>query len=187
MLMLIPGENSIFAHATLWIFLYFYSKYYCLKQLVLLCHSVQIFQYSDIPIFTLFGSDILILITVLIRSGCLEHNPLWFLLDPLSLPGLHDLQDGLSTLPRLWRELPYPLKFYLNYTDYQRVAWTAFSPHATCVAQLICVQSSVQLQSEKIVYMLHIYSCKLYCFNHLKSVCIGIVSLPGQGSIFFSK
>ena len=120
------------------------------------------------------GSYFGIIKQLIIMSSCLEHNPLWFLLDPLSLPGLHDLQDGLSTLPRLWRELPYPLKFYLNYTDYQRVAWTAFSPHATCVAQLICVQSLVELQSEEIVYMLHIYTVVVsytYCFNHLKSVC----------------
>ena len=157
--------NQAWYHLTS--YLTFYYKSFGIHLLVI-WNFLYIFNIRYYTIRSYFG----IMKQLIIMYSCLEHNPLWFLLDPLSLPGLHDLQDGLSTLPRLWRELPYPLKFYLNYTDYQRVAWTAFSPHATCVAQLICVQSSVQLQSEKIVYMLHIYSCKLVCFNHLKSVCI---------------
>ena len=109
---------------------------------------------------------------------CISSTFSIILLDPtlaLSKMGYLLCPDSDGSFPTL-------LKFYLNYTDYQKVAWTAFSPHATCVAQLICVQSLVELQSEEIVYMLHIYSCKLYILLQSPQKCMFPCQGKGQSS-----
>ena len=117
-------------------------------------------------------------------SGCLEHNPLWFLLDPLSLPGLHDLQDGLSTLPRLWRELPYPSEVLLELHRLPESGLNCFfSSCNLCCAADLCTKSCWITIWRNCLYASYIYcSCKLYILLQSPQKCMFPCQGKGQSS-----